>query len=293
MNQEDEIITGKFVDPRKQEIEDTTTSFYNPAIKEFGAHFPLTFAIYNQIRYFEDHGKLSLGYSVAGIDFYAKQFKKTTKQVQKAFDNLTNKYRLGSWVICDEKIFRNVKKIWVSNVRQARGTMAEALEVGAVLLDENSYSVGDDTQNSYGVGANREKLLQRRSKTPTVEELRTEVPPLSESNKKVTTKISSDLEDEEDEETIPLAAITTPFVEIVIHDTDDNGEYIAMKHQVAPKEWNKAVRKWRKDPSTSVMLELKDGGSERMTYNRIKKLDVRPKIGGSVNQYNGGTAFQG
>lgn len=292
MNQEDEIITGKFVDPRKQEIEDTTTSFYNPAIKEFGAHFPLTFAIYNQIRYFEDHGKLSLGYSVAGVDFYAKQFKKTTKQVQKAFDNLTNKYQLGSWVICDEKIFRNVKKIWVSNVRQARGTMAEALEVGAVLLDENSYSVGDDGQNSYGVGANREKLLQRRSKTPTAEELRTEVPPLSESNKKVTPKISSDLEDEE-AETIPLAAITTPFVEIVIHDTDDNGEYIAMKHQVAPKEWNKAVRKWRKDPSTSVMLELKDGGSERMTYNRIKKLDVRPKIGGSVNQYNGGTAFQG
>lgn len=292
MNQEDEIITGKFVDPRKQEIEDTTTTFYNPAIKEFGAHFPLTFAIYNQIRYFEDHGKLSLGYSVAGIDFYAKQFKKTTKQVQKAFDNLTNKYRLGSWVICDEKIFRNVKKIWVSNVRQARGTMAEALEVGAVLLDENSYSVGDDAKNSYGVGVNREKLLQRRSKTPTVEELRTEVPPLSESNKKVTPKISSDLEDEE-AETIPLAAITTPFVEIVIHDTDDNGEYIAMKHQVAPKEWNKAVRKWRKDPSTSVMLELKDGGSERMTYNRIKKLDVRPKIGGSVNQYNGGTAFQG
>ena len=292
MNQEDEIITGKFVDPRKQEIEDTTTSFYNPAIKEFGAHFPLTFAIYNQIRYFEDHGKLSLGYSVAGVDFYAKQFKKTTKQVQKAFDNLTNKYQLGSWVICDEKIFRNVKKIWVSNVRQARGTMAEALEVGAVLLDENSYSVGDDAQNSYGVGANHEKLLQRRSKTPTVEELRTEVPPLSESNKKVISKISSDLEDDEGEN-IPLAAITTPFVEIVIHDTDDNGEYIAMKHQVAPKEWNKAVRKWRKDPTTSVMLELKDGGSERMTYNRIKKLDVRPKIGGSVNQYNGGTAFQG
>ena len=103
---------------------------------------------------------MSLGYSVAGVDFYAKQFKKTTKQVQKAFDNLTNKYQLGSWVICDEKIFRNVKKIWVSNVRQARGTMAEALEVGAVLLDENSYSVGDDAKNSYGVGA---KLLRWRS----------------------------------------------------------------------------------------------------------------------------------
>lgn len=93
---------------------------------------------------------------------------------------------------------------------------------------------------------------------------------------------------------IPLAAVTTPFVEITIYDSDDSGKCIAVKHQVSPKDWNKAVRKWRKDESTSVMLELKDTGeSERMTFNRIKKFDVRPKIGGSVNQYNGGTAFQG
>lgn len=93
---------------------------------------------------------------------------------------------------------------------------------------------------------------------------------------------------------IPLAAVTTPFVEITIYDSDDSGKCIAVKHQVSPRDWNKAVRKWRKDESTSVMLELKDTGeSERMTFNRIKKFDVRPKIGGSVNQYNGGTAFQG
>lgn len=100
--------------------------------------------------------------------------------------------------------------------------------------------------------------------------------------------------DEKDVDAIPLAAITTPFVEITIYDSDDNNNCIAVKHQVSPRDWNKAVRKWRKDESTSVMLELKDTGeSERMTFNRIKKFDVRPKIGGSVNQYNGGTAFQG
>ena len=93
---------------------------------------------------------------------------------------------------------------------------------------------------------------------------------------------------------IPLAAVTTPFVEITIYDSDDSGKCVAVKHQVSPKEWNKAVRKWRKDESTSVMLELKDTGeNERMTFNRIKKFDVRPKIGGSTNQYTGGTAFQG
>lgn len=93
---------------------------------------------------------------------------------------------------------------------------------------------------------------------------------------------------------IPLAAVTTPFVEITIYDSDDSGNFIAVKHQVSPKEWNKAVRKWRKDESTSVMLELKDTGeNERMTFNRIKKFDVRPKTNGTVNQYTGGTAFEG
>ena len=93
---------------------------------------------------------------------------------------------------------------------------------------------------------------------------------------------------------IPLAAVTTPFVEITIYDSDDSGKCVAVKHQVSPKEWNKAVRKWRKDESTSVMLELKDTGeNERMTFNRIKKFDVRPKANGTVNQYTGGTAFEG
>lgn len=93
---------------------------------------------------------------------------------------------------------------------------------------------------------------------------------------------------------IPLAAVTTPFVEITIYDSDDSGKCVAVKHQVSPKEWNKAVRKWRKDESTSVMLELKDTGeNERMTFNRIKKFDVRPKVNGTVNQYTGGTAFEG
>ena len=98
---------------------------------------------------------------------------------------------------------------------------------------------------------------------------------------------------EGDDDIIPLAAPTTPFVEITIYDSDDNCNTIAVKHQVPVKSWNKAVRKWRKDPSESIMLELMDGGSERMTFKRIKKYNVRPKASGSVNQYNGGTAFKG
>lgn len=93
------------------------------------------------------------------------------------------------------------------------------------------------------------------------------------------------------EDSIPLAAVTTPHVEITVYDSDDNCKTIAVKHQVSPREWNKAVRKWRKDPSTSVMLELKDTGeAERMTFNRIKKFNVRP-AGASTNTYTGKTAF--
>ena len=291
---DDEMLTsGKLIDPRKQEIDNTTTAFYNPAIKEFGANFPLTFMLYNQVRYYEDHGKLSLGYSVAGIPALAKQFKKTEKQIQKAFDNLTNKYHLGGWVICDEKIFRNVKKIWVSNVRQARGSMAEALQVGALLLNDSSYGVGDDAENSYGVGANCEKLLQRRSTTPTREELPTEVRPLSESNIKVISKLSPDVDDGgSEDDVIPLAALTTHHVEVTVYDSDDNNKTITVKHQVAPKEWNKAVRKWRKDPAKSVMMEFKDTGeTEHMTFRRIKKYNVRPQTRSLGYDRNAGTAF--
>lgn len=164
---EEGLRGANFIDPRLQEVEDTTTRLYNSALKELGYSIPLHVALYNQIRYYEDYGKLKIGYSVASKETLAKQFGVTVKQIEKAYDNLTNKYHLGSWVVCEEKVFRNVKKVWVSNVRQARGTMEDA----ARML-ENSSSVGAE-------------LLQRRSNTPPAEELPSEVRPLSESNPKV------------------------------------------------------------------------------------------------------------
>lgn len=164
---EEGLRGANFIDPRLQEVEDTTTRLYNSALKELGYSIPLHVALYNQIRYYEDYGKLKIGYSVASKETLAKQFGVTVKQVEKAYDNLTNKYHLGSWVVCEEKVFRNVKKVWVSNVRQARGTMKDV-----VRMLENSSTVGAE-------------LLRRRSNTPPAEELPSEVLPLSESNPKV------------------------------------------------------------------------------------------------------------
>lgn len=161
---EDTLYQAGFIDPRLQEVDATTTRLYSPALKELGYGIPLYVMLYNQIRYYEDYGKLKVGYSVASKEALAKQFGVTVKQIESAYNTLTNIKHLGSWVVCDEKIFRNVKKVWVSNVRQARGTMEDV-----VKMIENSYSV-------------RAELLQYKSKTLTAEELPTEVPPLSESN---------------------------------------------------------------------------------------------------------------
>lgn len=119
----------RLIDPREEEIKQTSTNFYRPALDECGFKMPLYVLIYNQIRYYEDFGKLKVGYSIQSKEAFAEQFGVSVKQVEKAFDHLTNKYKLGNWVICDTKIFRNVKKVWVSNVRQKRGTMDEAIRL--------------------------------------------------------------------------------------------------------------------------------------------------------------------
>ena len=94
------------------------------------------------------------------------------------------------------------------------------------------------------------------------------------------------------DDVIPMAAPTTPHVEVTIYDSDDNDKTITVKHQVSPKEWNKAVRKWRKDPAERVMMEFKDTGeTEHMTFRRIKKYNVRPQTQSLGYDRNAGTAF--
>ena len=90
------------------------------------------------------------------------------------------------------------------------------------------------------------------------------------------TKETDSLGDSED--IIPKADVTRPFIEITVYDSNDDCKTITVTHQVAPKDWNKAVNKWRKDPSERVMMPFKDTGeTEQMTYRRIKKYNLRPK----------------
>lgn len=104
------------------------------------------------------------------------------------------------------------------------------------------------------------------------------------------TNTSSSGSDSDD--VIPMAALTTTHVELTVYDSDDSGSTITVKHQVTPKEWNKAVRKWRKDPSERVMMEFKDTGeTEHMTFRRIKKYNVRPQAQSLGYNRSSGTAF--
>jgi hypothetical protein len=98
-------------------------------------------------------------------------------------------------------------------------------------------------------------------------------------------KIESGVEDEED--VIPL---TQQDVRAWLYDTDENGKTIAVEHIIPRRDWNKAVRKWREDESASVLVTLKDTGStERMTFKRIKKFNVRsnngPRYDGEACEY--------
>lgn len=143
----------RLIDPRQQAIDKTTSNLYIPAMKELEWEPPLYVLLYNQIRYYEDYGKLKCAYSVASKEVLAEQFGVTVQQIEQAYNTLTNIKHLGNWQICDKRIFRNVKKVWVSNVRQARGTMEEMAE-----MLENSDKI-------------RAKLLQNQSKTLTESEL--------------------------------------------------------------------------------------------------------------------------
>lgn len=147
------------INPLIDRINQETEPLLKVALKEFGQPLSLTFRLYNQIRFYEEYGKLHLGVSVASKETLANQFDATVKQIEVAFNNLTNKYKLGKWVDHNEPIFRNVKRTWVSNTRYEKGF-------------NNYYSVIPE-------------LLQRNSTTITAYELPTDKPPLSESKKKL------------------------------------------------------------------------------------------------------------
>lgn len=162
------------INPLVDEINKQVEPLLKVAIKEFGYNLPLAFRLYNQIRFYEEYGKLKLGISVASKSTLAEQFGATEKQIDAAFNNLTNKYRLGLWVDHQEPIFRNVKRTWMSTARYEKGL-------------NNYYAV---TPDYYAVIP---ELLHGNSKTITAEELRPEVRPLSESKKKVSETISTNV----------------------------------------------------------------------------------------------------
>ena len=97
-----------------------------------------------------------------------------------------------------------------------------------------------------------------------------------------------------DDDVIPKADITRPFIEITVYDSDDDCKTITVTHQVSPKDWNKAVNKWRKDPGEKVMMPFKDTGeTEQMTFRRIKKYNLRPqKTNGMGYDRSSGTQFK-
>lgn len=147
------------INPLMDEISRRVEPLLKTAMVEFGFELPLAFRIYNQIRFYEETGKLKLSTSVASKDTLAKQFNVTVKQVEQAFNNLTNKYKLGKWVDHNEPVFRSVSRTWMSN---------ERLKISA----SNYYAVTPE-------------LLQRNSTTITVEQLASGVRPLSESKGKL------------------------------------------------------------------------------------------------------------
>ena len=157
------------INPMVDEINKQTEPLLKVAMKELGYEIPLYVRVYNQVRFYEESGKLKSGFSVASKETLAKQFDVTVKQIESAFNNLTNKYKLGSWIEHSYPVYRNVRRTWVSNVRQNRGL--------------SDYYSGIEEGHNYYSGI--EELLQRNSTAITVEELVTDEQQGSQSKYKV------------------------------------------------------------------------------------------------------------
>lgn len=176
---------------------------------------------------------------------------------------------------------------WILVHPNTVGKAAKVLEEAGIIEKKISYRPGTLTPTTWW------KVVESSESTPEV---------ISGNHSKSDFHIKSNTpsdtggdgdEDEDSGDTIPLAAVTTHHVEITVYDSDDSGKCINVKHQVSPKDWNKAVKKWRKNPAERVMMEFKDTGeSERMTFNRIKKYNVRPQQQSLGYDRNEGTAFR-
>ena len=160
MNEDSYLDSSKrqTVNPLIDELNKQVEPLLKAAMHELDFSLPLYVRLYNQVRFYEVYGKLKMGTSVASKEALAKQFGVTVKQIDQAFDNLSNKYKLGKWIEHQEPVYRNVRRTWVSNARLKQGF--------------KYYSVTP-------------KVLQRNTSSITAEHLASSVPPLSESKYKV------------------------------------------------------------------------------------------------------------
>ena len=157
------------INPMVDEINKQTEPLLKVAMKELGYEIPLYVRVYNQVRFYEESGKLKSGFSVASKETLAKQFDVNVKQIESAFNNLTNKYKLGSWIEHSDPVYRNVRRTWVSNIRLNRGL-------------SDYYSGIEEGHNYYSGIA---ELLQWNSTAITAEQLTTEGEQGSQSKDKV------------------------------------------------------------------------------------------------------------
>lgn len=147
------------INPLIDEMNKQVEPLLKDAMLELDYSLPLYVRLYNQIRFYEQYGKLKSGFSVASKQTLAEQFSVTVKQIETAYSHLTNTYKLGTWVEHDDKLFRNVTRTWVSNAR---------------LKELQSYS-----------HSMRAELSQHESNTLTACELPSDKRPLSENKIKV------------------------------------------------------------------------------------------------------------
>lgn len=175
---------------------------------------------------------------------------------------------------------------WILVHPNTVGKAAKALEDAGYIEKKVSYRPGTLTPTTWW------KVVDDSESTPKVISSNH-----SESDYHIKSNTSSNAEGGREDEApiIPFAAPTTRFVEVETFDSDDNGKTIVVERKIPRKSWNSAVKIWRNDESKFARVEFEDepGKMTSIRPSQLKSWNVRPKIGGSVNQYNGGTAFQG
>jgi hypothetical protein len=127
------------INPVVDEINKQTEPLLKAAMLEFGYTIPLSLRLYNQIRFYEEYGKLSVGFSIASKSTLAEQFDVTVQQIEDAYHNLGSVKKLGRWVQHEDKVYRNVTRTWASNIRLNKNK--EVLRDNTQVLRDNGKSV--------------------------------------------------------------------------------------------------------------------------------------------------------